>query len=604
MTGVFGCWQLDDARVHGAASVRCVFDGRLDNRTELVRALADDPLVEPECSDQQLVLAAYAKFGEAFPERLSGEFAAGICDHRLNRLLLARDRLGVRPLCYARVGATIIFGASARALLAYPGLDAEPDDIALADFILYFRSSDGPSRTFFRDVHAVPPAHILVATPAGVTIRRYFDFDTSRSIRLPTFRDYAAAFHELFVESVRRRVRSPRPIAVVVSGGLDSSYIFSVANRLVRREPGLCPGVVGYNYSGDPGTPSDEQAFVRALEDAAGVRIERVAQRSGFVDCAADDVGAAESPMMDALARQSRAGMESMRRANVGRALTGHWGDQLLSDSDYLLDLVRSREWRLLRQHAAGWNVDARRLAGRGVRNVAARQLPAPLAAAARRARGGGEAAWRAPWFTPRFRRLLRDRAGHQPLPSVDGSWHAAAIYRESRRPYHLQCLEWNARIFAMHGMEVSFPYMDCDLIQFLMSIPGDMQSHGGVPRALMREAMRGVVPDLIVSRRDKGEFTHLANEGIARDYPLIREILIGSDAMGVQLGYVDGGILGRQLEQWRSDVVSAADAVIANRILDLCGLEFFLRAARRPVAAVAERHQTPASAPTPYVAQ
>jgi asparagine synthase (glutamine-hydrolysing) len=109
MIGIFGCWQPDGARVHGAAAVRCVFDGRLDNRAELVRALADHPLVDAECPDQHLVLAAYDEFGEAFPERLSGEFAAGICDNRSNRLVLARDRLGVRPLCYTRVGDTIIF---------------------------------------------------------------------------------------------------------------------------------------------------------------------------------------------------------------------------------------------------------------------------------------------------------------------------------------------------------------------------------------------------------------------------------------------------------------------------------------------------------------
>jgi asparagine synthase (glutamine-hydrolysing) len=442
-----------------------------------------------------------------------------------------------------------------------------------------------------------------MATPEGVTIRRYFDFDTARSTRLPAFRDYAAALHERFVESVRRRVRSSRPVAVAVSGGLDSSYILCVASRLVRNEPGLCPSVVGYNYSGDPGTPSDERAFVRALEDAAGVRIERIAQRSGFMDCAADDVGASESAMVDGLARQSRAGMEAMRRAQIGRVLTGHWGDQLLSDSDYLLDLVRTGQWRLLRQHAAGWNIDARRLAGRAVRYVAARHLPAPLTAAARRARGGGEAAWRAPWFTPRFRRLLRERAGQQPLPSMEGSWHAAAIYREGRRPYHLQCLEWNSRMFAMHGLEISFPYMDCDLIQFLMSIPGDMQSHAGVPRALMREAMRGVVPNSIASRRDKGEFTHLANEGVVRDFPLLHEILTGPDALAVQLGYVDGAVLRRHLEQWRTHVGSAADAVVSDRILDLCGLELFLRAARRPVAAAAEGRQTAAATQTPSVA-
>ena len=137
MTGVFGCWQLDGARVHGAAAVQCVFQGRLDNRRELLRALADHPLVSPECPDQSLVLSAYDTFGEAFPERLEGEFVAGICNHRLNRLLLARDRLGMRPLCYARVRDAVIFASSARALLAYPGLQAVPDDAMLADFILY-----------------------------------------------------------------------------------------------------------------------------------------------------------------------------------------------------------------------------------------------------------------------------------------------------------------------------------------------------------------------------------------------------------------------------------------------------------------------------------
>ena len=214
------------------------------------------------------------------------------------------------------------------------------------------------------------------------------------------------------------------------------------------------------------------------------------------MDRAEDDIRASESPFVDGQARQSRAGMEAMARADVGRLSTGHWGDPLLSDSDYLLDLVRSRRWRDVRQHAGGWNVDARRLTGRVVRDLAVRHLPAALTAAARRARGGAEAPWRSPWFTARFRRLLRERAGHHALPLIDGTRHAVAIYRESRLPYHVQCLEWNTRIAAMHGLEIAFPFLDCDLIQFLMSMPGEMQSHEGLPRALMREAMRGVAPE------------------------------------------------------------------------------------------------------------
>jgi hypothetical protein len=103
------------------------------------------------------------------------------------------------------------------------------------------------------------------------------------------------------------------------------------------------------------------------------------------------------------------------------------------------------------------------------------------------------------------------------------------------------------------------------------------VQSHDGVPRGLMREAMRGTVPDAIVDRRSKGQFTHLANESIAHDFPAIREIL-GPTALSVQFGYVDGPMLWKQLDQWRGAINAADDAVLTNRLVDLCGIELFLR--------------------------
>ena len=84
------------------------------------------------------------------------------------------------------------------------------------------------------------------------------------------------------------------------------------------------------------------------------------------------------------------------------------------------------------------------------------------------------------------------------------------------------------------------------------------------------------------MSRRDKGEFTHLANEGVARDFPVIRELL-AEDALSVQLGYLDGPALASHVDRWRSALASAPNAVLANRIVDLCGFELFLRTAQRP---------------------
>jgi asparagine synthase (glutamine-hydrolysing) len=137
--------------------------------------------------------------------------------------------------------------------------------------------------------------------------------------------------------------------------------------------------------------------------------------------------------------------------------------------------------------------------------------------------------------------------------------------------------MEWNTRIGAMHNLDVAFPYVDRDLIQFLIGIPGDIQSCGGSPRGLMREAMRGVVPDAIIDRRSKGEFTSLTNRSVQQDFDAIADLLGGS-AMSVRLGYVDGPALWKLLPEWRRAIGGADDAVLANRVVDLCGVELLLR--------------------------
>jgi asparagine synthase (glutamine-hydrolysing) len=426
-------------------------------------------------------------------------------------------------------------------------------------------------------VHSLRPGHLLIATTGHLTVRRYFDFDTARRLRFPSFRDYASAFHNRFVAAVRGRLRSPSPVAISVSGGLDSSYIFCVAQRLVREEPGLCPAVLGFNYGGPPGSPSDERRFVDELESAYDVKIERIAERPGFMACAADDVWYSESPRVDGVACMRDTVLSSVRRSGARRFLTGVWGDQLLSDSDYLTDLVRTGSWQLAKQHRQGWRISARRLSIRCARDLVERHAPLSLQSVLRRARRASEGAWRAPWFTPRFRKMLLDRFTADRLPRPAGTSHAWAMYRQVRGGYFLGCMEWNTRIGAVHDLEIAFPYLDSRLVQFLMSIPGEVQSHNGVPRGLMREAMRGVVPDAIIDRRSKGEFTHLTNEGIEHDFAAIHDLL-GPDALSVRLGYVDGPVLWPLLEEWEVSIRTAENVVVSDRIINLCGLELLLR--------------------------
>lgn len=620
MSGIFGCWNLDgrpadagvverclrrlspqgsepiDSWLDGSialgrksgcvqdapvammdARVACSFDGRIDNRGELLEALTKRWPVDDDAPDDCLVRTAYLEYGERCAERIKGDFAFGLFDRQRKRLLLARDRLGVRPLCYTRAAGAFLFASEAKALFAFPGVTASPDDVMLADFVLQFLSSNSQQRTFFRNIESLPPAHVLLVTETGSTLRRYFEFDTGCEIRLRDVREYAGAFHELFTASVRNRLRSSHSVAVSVSGGLDSAYIFCVAQDLVRREPSCCPAVLGFNFCGASGTLSDEREYVAAIERSCEAPIERIPQRIGFMDCAVDEIWHSESPLLEGLARQRQAMLQAVRAAGAGRLLTGHWGDQVLSDSDYLIDLCRSGRWTTLRQHSRGWRISRRRLVTRLIEDVASRRLPEPLLRTARRYRRRGDAAWRAPWFTDRFRLLLRERFDDERQKGNGGTSHARAIYQQSRRGYHVQCMEWNARLAAMHGLEIAFPYLDCDLLQFLMAIPGDIQSHEGVPRGLMRMAMRGRVPDSIVNRRNKGEFTLLANQSIENDFSRISDIL-GPTSMSVRLGYVDGPVLWKHLHDWRSLIRDSRDARLTNRVIDLCGMELLLR--------------------------
>ncbi len=407
MSGVFGCWHLDGHPVSpatvrsclerispagsndislwhaGPASlgrkspaglglgakrpadtdITCVVDGRIDNREELFAALRGHVPLTEDSADCDIVCAAYKQYGDGFIDRIRGDFLCAVMDRRADRLVIARDRLGVRPLCFTRVENTFLFASEAKALLAWPGVRAVPDDAMMADFVLQFLSIDSRRRTFFRDIHSIPPSHLLIVTPDSCTVRRYFEFDARCSIRLPAFRDYVDAFHQLVVAAVRNRLRHARPVAVSVSGGLDSAYIFCVAQNLVRRAETPCPSVLGFNYCGEPGTPSDEDEFIRAIERSCGTEIERVPQRAGFMEFAADEVWQSESPLVEGLSIQRQAMFRRVREIGAGRLLTGHWGDQVLSDSDYLIDLCRSRHWRTVRRHSQGWRVDGRRLA-------------------------------------------------------------------------------------------------------------------------------------------------------------------------------------------------------------------------------------------------
>ncbi|HEV8384076.1 MAG TPA: asparagine synthetase B, partial [Candidatus Acidoferrales bacterium] len=243
----------------------CVFDGRLDNRDEILADTQSSAAITATSPDSALVLAAYRQYGEKFVEHLNGDFALAVFDIRRRTLFLARDYLGIRPLYYARAGDTFLFASEIKAILAYPDFPRVPNEEALAVFLAQGISQDASGQTLFSGVYNLPPAHVLTVTPDKNFARRYWSFENVSSPAAKSPEEYAEGFRWHFERAVRRRTRSAYPVAVMVSGGLDSSSVFCMAETLRRATPGAVPPIFGVTLTYPQASPADESEFIAAI---------------------------------------------------------------------------------------------------------------------------------------------------------------------------------------------------------------------------------------------------------------------------------------------------------------------------------------------------
>ena len=562
----------------GPAGVVLVWDGRLDNRDELLTVLA----ASPDASDAALVLSAYQRWRQDCARHLNGDFAFAVYDLGVPALLLARDAMGVRPLYYAHgPDGRFAFASEIKALLSLPGVRAEPDLEGLADFLLLGqRPLEQQDRTCVAGIVALPPAHRAVITPDRVDVRRYWDFDTGRSIRLRSPADYVDAFRDHFATAVRRRGRSACPVAVSVSGGLDSSSVLSQLETDRRGGRADCPGVVGVSYVGAAGTDADERRYLEDLEAHHALTITRIPLErfQGVLRGAEDQVRAIEAPLMDFMWGVTEATFRAAGAAGAKVMLSGHWGDQMLFTPAYLVDLFARGRWVDIWRHtavigayglgqAATWR---RRLALDVIRQYTPAALVPPLKWLRRRLPGVAPSK---AWFAPAFRRLAL-RGANRPATLGDGfhSATARAVYLQARSKYHVHCMELNNKAAAWFGLDMAFPFLDRDLVAFLMAIPGEVQCRGGVPRWLLREAMRGVLPEPVRARTWKADFTEVTNRGVARDLGEIATRLSG-DSRAARVGILDPRRLVAEIPRLAA-ALQSPDAVASWALADLFGLE------------------------------
>src|SRR5579864_1323274 len=210
-------------------SAAIVFNGEIYNYRDLAAELVTAGHTFTTRSDTETILHAYEEYGDDCVQHLRGMFAFAIWDLRQRRLLLARDRLGVKPVYYYSNSRFLAFASEIKSLLEIPSVPREVDPEAL-DLYLSLRYVPGP-RTMFKNIFRLQPGHVLVMDEAGVRINKYWDINYSDpGAQSPP--DSLERFDELLEESVRMRLVAEVPLGVFLSGGLDSSAILALMSRV------------------------------------------------------------------------------------------------------------------------------------------------------------------------------------------------------------------------------------------------------------------------------------------------------------------------------------------------------------------------------------
>ena len=306
--------------VNEDGSVRLVANGEIYNAGELRDDLRRKGHLFTTRTDTEVILHAYEDEGPACLERLEGMFAFALWDGRRQRLVLARDRFGEKPLYYARLSRTLLFASEPKALLMHPRVSRELDWTALARYLTY--DYVPAPHAIFRAVRKLPPAHWMAVGVGGAeTGGRYWTPPAPGAIH-PTRRQAGETVLDLLRQSVRRQLVCDVPWGTFLSGGLDSSLVTALAVAESRRPvKTFAIGFVESTY--------DERAAAADVARRLGTEHhEVVLTPSGACELLPDVARIFDEPFADATALPAVL-LARLARGQVTVALSGDGGDEL-----------------------------------------------------------------------------------------------------------------------------------------------------------------------------------------------------------------------------------------------------------------------------------
>lgn len=543
-----------DGRTEGVL----VLDGRIDNRRELVADLSDRG-VDATSDDAELILAAYGVWGDACPAKLIGDFAFGLWDSARGRLLCARDPLGVRPLYVLVRDDLVCFATQLRQLLAVclqtPALDME----YVADRLALGVDRPNSGRTPFRGLARLEPGHRLVAEHGRARIERYWEWPDGAGDFGRSHEEHVERFLDRFSDAVACRMSGNETVWADLSGGLDSSSIVSVTARQ-RGRPRLSTISVVFGES----TVSDERKWAEAVAQAVDVEPYEI---DGDLHHPFSRLTEAVQHWEEPHGAAAFFGVhERYARLMAGRGvpvlLSGIGAEAVVlskhQEPVYLADLLRRGRLTRLWSELDRWQ----RALKMPLSNLALRYVLRPIMGRAGISYGwtpGGHD-WIDPAFAARWN--LRDRSRSSNMPRAG---------RGAADQWHVEQIGWITgfllRGYLEKACDIRYPFLHRPLVELALAMPWSLKAVPGEPKAVLRRAMKGILPERVRCRTQNASTGHAAYNGLRKEWPVLEQIVDSS--VLVELGAVDRERLRTALHMARQGHAPDLGGLLSTLTLD-----------------------------------
>ena len=429
-------------------------------------------------SDTEVVLHAYAQWGEDALHRLNGIFAFAVWEKNARRLFLARDRIGVKPLFYAPRRDGLIFASELKTILAYPGMEAQLDENGVGEIFLL-----GPGRTpgsgVFRGIYELEPGCCGYYENGKLRTKRYWRL-VDREHR-QSFEETAEQVRFLVTDAIKRQMVSDVPIGTFLSGGLDSSLISSVCARELKSQgKQLDTFSVDYRnnhkyFQGDSFQPTSDSSFIRIMVDALGSRQhDTVLSSQNLVDVLEEATEARDLPGMADVDFSLLAFCREIR-SHIKVGLSGECADEIFGGYPWYRDpKVRAVDGFPWAQNTAYRASLLKPDALGGIDPVS--------------------------FVQDRYRQTIAEA---DILPGTNETeTRMKQMVHLNQRWFMQTLLDRKDRMSMYHGLEVRVPFCDYRIAEYLYGVPWEYKDYKGFEKGLLRHAMTGILPDSILWRK------------------------------------------------------------------------------------------------------